>query len=96
MTYGKESRPASVPEWPLSGSRLLGAMVALTMVRSEAEAEVLCGMLRANGIACGYQQTNVGAGAADGLPRGGALEIFVAGGDLRQARKLLGTEQDGR
>jgi hypothetical protein len=44
-------------------------MVALTMVRTEAEAEVLCGMLRANGIVCGYQQTNVGAGAADGFTR---------------------------
>ena len=71
-------------------------MVALTMVRSEAEAEVLCGMLRANGIACGYQQTNVGAGAADGFTRGGALEIFVAAGDLSRARQLLRTDQGGR
>ena len=68
-------------------------MVALTMVRSEAEAEVLCGMLRANGIACGYQQTNVGAGAADGFGRGGALEIFVAEGDAQQARELLRADQ---
>jgi hypothetical protein len=64
-------------------------MVALTMVRSEAEAEVICGMLRANGITCGYQQTNVGAGAADGFTRGGALEIFVAADDAQRARKLL-------
>jgi hypothetical protein len=68
-------------------------MVALTMVRSEAEAEVLCGMLRANGIACGYQQTNVGAGAADGFSRGGALEIFVAEGDAQRARELLRADQ---
>jgi hypothetical protein len=71
-------------------------MVALTMVRSEAEAEVLCGMLRANGIACGYQQTNVGAGAADGFTRGGALEIYVAGGDVRRAQELLRAEHGGR
>ena len=64
-------------------------MVALTMVRSEAEAEVLCGMLRTNGIACGYQQTNVGAGAADGFTRGGALEVFVAEGNASRARELL-------
>jgi putative signal transducing protein len=70
-------------------------MVALTMVRSEAEAEVLCGMLRANGVACGYQQTNVGAGAADGFSRGGALEIFVAEGDAQQARELLRSNQRG-
>jgi hypothetical protein len=66
-------------------------MVALTVVPNEAEAEVVCGMLRANGIACGYQQTNVGAGAADGFPLGGPVEIFVAGGDARKARKLLGS-----
>jgi hypothetical protein len=70
-------------------------MVALTMVRSEAEAEVLCGMLRVNGIACGYQQTNVGAGAADGFSRGGALEIFVAEGDAQQAQELLRSDQRG-
>jgi len=68
------------------------ATVALTMVRSEAEAEVLCGMLRANGIACGYQQTNVGAGAADGFSRGGALEVFVAEVDARRAQELLRPE----
>jgi hypothetical protein len=64
-------------------------MVALTVVPSESQAEVVCGMLRANGIACGYEQTNFGAGAADGFPRGGPVEIFVAEGDARKARKLL-------
>lgn len=64
-------------------------MVALTVVQSEAEAEVLCGMLRANGIACSSRQTNFGAGAADGFPRGGPMEIFVSEGDARTARKLL-------
>ena len=57
------------------------AMVGVTVVRNEAEAEVVCGMLRSNGIACGYEQTNFGAGAADGYPRGGAVEIFVADED---------------
>lgn len=72
-------------------------MVALTMVRSEAEAEVLCGMLRANGIACGYQQTNIGAGAADGFTRGGALQIFVAEEDAERAQELLRPEEpDGQ
>jgi len=64
-------------------------MVALTVVPNQSEAEVVCGMLRANGIACGYEQTNFGAGAADGFPRGGPVEIFVAEGDARKARKLL-------
>jgi hypothetical protein len=71
-------------------------MVALTMVRSEAEAEVLCGMLRANGVTCGYQQTNVGAGAADGFTRGGALEVFVSAADEKRAKKLLRQDSVGR
>lgn len=64
-------------------------MVALTVARNESEAEVVCGMLRANGIACGYEQTNFGAGAADGFPRGGPVEIFVAEEDAPSARQLL-------
>jgi hypothetical protein len=90
-------RSRSTTPWCISGrgSRArvgssLHAMVALTIVRSEAEAEMLCGMLRANGITCGHRQTNVGAGAADGFPGVGPLEVFVAEGDTRRARELLG------
>jgi Putative prokaryotic signal transducing protein len=68
-------------------------VVALTVVQNEAEAEVLCGLLQANGIACGYQQTNFGAGAADGFPRGGPVEVLVAEGDARKARQLLPPER---
>jgi putative signal transducing protein len=64
-------------------------MVALTVVPNESQAEVVCGMLRANGIACGYEQTNFGGGAADGFPRGGPVEIFVAEEDARKAGQLL-------
>jgi hypothetical protein len=59
------------------------------MVQSEAEAAVICGMLRANGIASSYRQTNLGAGAADGFPRGGPVEVVVGEGDAGRARKLL-------
>ena len=64
-------------------------MVSLTVTPYESEAEVICGMLRANGIACGYDQTNFGAGAADGFPHGGPVEIFVSEGDAQKARQLL-------
>jgi hypothetical protein len=64
-------------------------MVAVTVVQNESQAEVVCGMLRTNGIACGYEQTNLGAGAADGFSRGGPVEIFVAAGDELKARELL-------
>ena len=68
-------------------------MVGVTVVRNEAEAEVVCGMLRSNGVACGYEQTNFGAGAADGYPRGGPVEIFVGEGDEQKARQLLRPDQ---
>jgi hypothetical protein len=63
-------------------------MVAVTTVRNEAEAEVVCGMLRESGIACHYQQTSFGAGTLDGM-RGGQQEIFVAEEDASRARKLV-------
>jgi hypothetical protein len=64
-------------------------MVAVTVVQNEAEAEVVCGLLRANGIACDYRQTSFGAGTMDGL-RGGPQEVFVAEADAGQARALIG------
>jgi hypothetical protein len=63
-------------------------MVPLTVVPNEAEAEVVCGLLRANGVECEYRQTSFGAGTMDGL-RGGPQEIFVAEGDATTARALI-------
>ena len=70
-------------------------MVGLTVVQNEAAAEVVCGMLRSHGIACGYEQTNFGAGATDGFPRGGPVEIFVGEGDAQRARQLLQADEEG-
>jgi hypothetical protein len=67
-------------------------MVPLTVVPNEAEAEVVCGLLRANGIACEYRQTSFGAGTMDGL-RGGPQEIFVAEADAEDARSLVDTQK---
>ena len=64
-------------------------MVALTVVPNAAEAEVVCGMLRANGIASSYRQTSFGAGTMDGMP-GGPQEILVAESDAKKARALIG------
>jgi hypothetical protein len=68
--------------------------VGLTVVASESEAEVVCGLLRANGLQCSYRQTNFGAGAADGFPRGGPVEVLVSQDDLGEAQRLLAG--DGR
>jgi hypothetical protein len=63
----------------------------LQVVQSEAEAEVIRGLLRSEGIPSYVQQTSMGAGAAGGLAgaAGGAREILVDEENLAAARKLL-------
>ena len=64
--------------------------VTLTVVPNEPEAEMVCGMLRANGIACAYRTTNLAAGMADASAAiGGPREIVVDSEQLEEARKLL-------
>jgi hypothetical protein len=68
--------------------------VTLTVVANEPEAEMLCGMLRANGIACAYRTTNLAAGMADAsTAMGGPREVIVAEEQLDEARKLLSDDQ---
>jgi putative signal transducing protein len=62
--------------------------VGVTVVRNQSEAEVVCGLLRANGIECAYRQTSFGAGSMDGMP-GGAQEVLVAEADAQRARELI-------
>lgn len=63
-------------------------MVPVTVVANEMEAEVVCGMLRANGIESSYRQTSFGAGSMDGM-RGGQQEILVPERDEKRARELV-------
>ena len=66
------------------------AGVHLTVVGNEMEAEVVCGLLRANGIECSYRQTNLAAGMADGSSSmAGPREVMVEEGDLDAAQELL-------
>ena len=62
--------------------------VRLTVVSTEAEAEVVCGLLRAEEIACFHRPTDF---SAEGLGLGGQewREIAVGESDLVQARELL-------
>jgi hypothetical protein len=62
--------------------------VAVTVAPNETEAEIICGLLRSEGIECSYRQTNVGAGAFDGMP-GGSQEVVVAADDLQRAHEVL-------
>ena len=68
--------------------------VALTVVHDEMEAEVLCGMLRTNGIECGYGKTNAaGKARTIGFASGGPTEILVDESKLEEARKLLPSDR---
>jgi hypothetical protein len=65
--------------------------VPLTVVGSDVEAEMVCGLLRSNGIRCSYRKTNDGAaiGNASGVSMTGPTEVLVDDSDLDAARALL-------
>jgi hypothetical protein len=63
------------------------------VVQTEAEAELLCGLLRSAGILCMHRLTNRGAGAFEGLPVGGPHEVVVHPGDLQWARDVLAAQR---
>jgi hypothetical protein len=63
--------------------------VYLTLVPSEVEAELLCALLRTDGIECEQRPTNFSVGMMDGMPGGGPREVFVGEQDLARAREIL-------
>jgi hypothetical protein len=64
-------------------------VVTLTVVSTEAEAEVLCGMLRTNGVESSYRKTDMAGAWTIGFARGGPSEVLVDERDLATAQKLL-------
>lgn len=67
-------------------------VVRLMVVGDSMEAEMICGLLRTEGIACDHRQTDVGAGAGDAVGDSGPREIRVAQDDLENARQLVTTD----
>ena len=63
--------------------------VKLTVVANEGEAEIVCSILRTEGIRCGYRTTDVSA--ESGLDFGGWREILVETADETRAREILAT-----
>jgi hypothetical protein len=63
--------------------------VTVGVARSEAEAELLCSVLRGSGIECLTRVTNSGAGAGDGLGTAGAHNILVSQQEAQDAREIL-------
>jgi Putative prokaryotic signal transducing protein len=70
-------------------SRDPAELVRLTIVSTEPEAEIVRGLLAAEGIESIQRPTDFAAGALDGWAAGGAREILVRGADLERARELV-------
>lgn len=63
--------------------------VVLTVVSGEPEAEVLCGLLRSEGIECAYRDTQQIDTSLEDFMAAGAREILVRERDLEAAKELL-------
>ena len=65
-------------------------LARLTVVRNQPEAEIVCSLLRSEGIQCFHRPTDFAAGAFDGaVSSAGGREVVVAAADLERARELL-------
>jgi Putative prokaryotic signal transducing protein len=63
--------------------------VVLTVVSDEPEADIVCGLLRSNGIDCGYRDTEAIDSELEDFIAAGPREILVHPSDLDAARELL-------
>jgi len=70
-------------------------LTTIQVVRSEAEAEILCGLLRDSGIRCMHRPTNQAAGAMDGATSSfGSREVVVNAADAEAARAVVDAEPE--
>jgi hypothetical protein len=67
----------------------MAELVYLTIVPNAYEAEILCALLRTEGLTCDQRPTNLAVGMMDGMPGGGPQEIVVAEQDLARAQEIL-------
>jgi Putative prokaryotic signal transducing protein len=70
------------------------SLVHLTVVPNEAEAEILCALLRTEGIECDHRATNIAVGSMDGMPGGGPREVVVAEESLARAQELVAASRN--
>jgi hypothetical protein len=63
--------------------------VVLTVVSGESEAEVVCGLLRSEGIECAYRDTEAIDSSLEDFIAAGSREILVHEKDLEAAKELL-------
>jgi Putative prokaryotic signal transducing protein len=72
----------------------VAGLVYLTIVSNEAEAELLCALLRTEGIECDHRSTNLSVGMMDGMPGGGPREVVVAEQGLARAQEILASSRN--
>lgn len=67
--------------------------VVLTVVPSESEAEVVCGLLRSAGFECAYRDTEAIDSSLEDFMPAGSREVLVHAADLEAATELLAAAQ---
>ena len=67
--------------------------VVLRVVSGEAEAEVVCGLLRSAGIDCAHRDTEAIDSPLEDFISAGAQEILVRQSDLEAAKELLAAQE---
>lgn len=67
----------------------LGEGVVVKVVSGEAEADIVCGLLRSAGIECAYRDTEAIETLLEDFIADGPREILVLPSDLEAARELL-------
>jgi hypothetical protein len=70
-------------------------VVVVTVVSSETEAEIACGLLRSAGLECAYRDTEAIDSTIEDFIAAGSREILVRESDLVEARELLGVSAGG-
>lgn len=63
--------------------------VVVTVVGSEPEADIVCGLLRSAGIDCAYRDTEAIESPIEDFIAAGPREILVRESDLEAARELI-------
>jgi hypothetical protein len=68
--------------------------VLLTVVSGPPEADIVCGLLRANGIDCGYRDTEAIDSTIEDFIEAGPVEVLVPAEELEAAREVLAASQE--
>ena len=67
--------------------------VVVKVVSGEPEAQVVCGLLRSQGIECGYRDTETIDSTLEDFMAAGSQEILVHPSDLEAAKELLAAQE---